>query len=193
MVQLAQVRQRAGNVVPALVRRDCPAAVPSARWCPAGAPSGLRCARRRRRPRQPGPPRPRGAAGPPAPPPPAALPTSTRKRGARRRATRSAARSKPACDLRARVHRHAETGAAGLAAVHRDDEIVTAALAIARVEIRTADKHPILDRDGMQFASAHAEEGEFRRRFLVGDDGKTVALAPRLPQALDWRMQETLP
>ncbi len=95
---------------------------------------------------------------------PRSLPTSTRKRwpslveqlGQRQVVARP--------DLRPGLHRDAEAGAAGLAAVDRDDERVAAARLVVVVGVCTADEDAVLDLDRMQLAAPDSDERERRRR-----------------------------
>jgi hypothetical protein len=69
---------------------------------------------------------------------------------------------------RPRVHRDAEAGPAGLAAVHRDDERALPAGSVPRVGVAATKEHPVLDRDRAQFAGPHSDEREPLRRLLPG-------------------------
>ena len=81
-------------------------------------------------------------------------------------------------DLRPGLHRDAEAGAAGLAAVDRDDERVAAARLVVVVGVRAADEYPILDLDRMQLAAPDSDERERRRSGCVRRDRELAVRAP---------------
>ena len=104
------------------------------------------------------------------------------------------ARSKPASRLRAGVHRDAEAGAAGLAAVHRDDERALAPRLVVRIDVRALQEHAVLDGDGVQLAGAHAEEGvALAPAPASAVTVDAVGLLLGAPQAQQRRVQEALP
>ena len=71
--------------------------------------------------------------------------------------------------LRTGLHRDAEAGSAGFAAVHGDEEIVLAAAADNPCSgYGPLDEHPVLNGDRVKFAGAHAEKRKFRYGFLGG-------------------------
>jgi hypothetical protein len=100
---------------------------------------------------------------------------------------------KTALDLRPRIHRNAEAGAARLAAIDRDDKGVVAANLIAFAEVLAGEKDPILNGYCAQFAGAHADEGKLLNCLLVFDNPEAIAVAPGLPEPLDRRVQVSLP
>ena len=159
IVQLPQRQAAVGDLVPARVLAVAAAA---ARAMPVGVERAahLRRPRARRRAR---PPRGRAArrvacGSSASTSAPRSLPTSTRKRWPSSSSSSVSARSKPAADLRPGVHRDAEAGAAGLAAVDRDEERVAPAGLVVGVDVSAADEDAVLDRDGVQVAAAHADE-----------------------------------
>ena len=91
------------------------------------------------------------------------------------------------------VHRSAETGAAGLAAVHRNDEDALAAGLVVRVDIGSLQEHPVLDGDGVQLAGSHGQQSELLGRFRIGGDGDAGRMPVRPPQPQQRRVQEALP
>ena len=95
--------------------------------------------------------------------------------------------------LRAGLHRDAEAGAAGLAAIDRDDEVPFAPRAVMRIGIGVAHQHAVLDGDGGDLAGAHADEGEARAVLRRRVDAHGVSVARGAPEILDRRVQEFLP
>ena len=95
--------------------------------------------------------------------------------------------------LRPGAHRDAEAGAAGLEAVHGDDERVLAARRVVAVGVAAAEEHLVLDRDPVQLARAHADERErpVLERFLL--DLEAVVPALRTPEPDAGRQEELLP
>ncbi len=79
--------------------------------------------------------------------------------------------------LRAGVHGRAEAGAAGLAAIDRDDEHAFAARLVVAVDVGAVQEDAVLDGDGVQFARPHGEEGEAFGRVGVGGDADAAAVA----------------
>ena len=83
---------------------------------------------------------------------------------------------KTALASRARLHRRAEASRSGLRAVDRDDERRLAPLFIDRVDVRSAQKDPVLDVDRRQLAGTHAKESV---------TGGIVSRRPHVPTAVD--------
>ena len=66
--------------------------------------------------------------------------------------------------LRPGVHRDAEAGGGGLAAVDGDDERALAAALVVLVDVAALHEHAVLHRDRVQVAGAHADERVARGR-----------------------------
>ncbi len=90
-------------------------------------------------------------------------------------------------------HRRAKAGAAGLAAIDREDECLLAPDPVGSIPILAAKEHPVLDRDRPEFAGADPDEGEPLRGRVVFDGREPVAVTARLPEPLDRRVQEAFP
>ena len=86
----------------------------------------------------------------------------------------------PGLGLRAGAHRDAEAGAGRLEAVHGDDERVLPPRGVVGVGVRPAEQHLVLDRDPVELAGAHADEGQRRTvgRVLLDDEAVVRAFAP---------------
>ena len=123
---------------------------------------------------------------------PRSVPTSTRKRCSPSRISVSA-RSYPPSAFGPGAHRRAEARAARLEAVDGDDEGVLAPRRVVAVGVATAEEDPILDRDRVQLAGAHADEGERRivERLLL--DLEAAVSAAGLPEPDARRAEELLP
>ena len=98
-------------------------------------------------------------------------------------------------DGRSRAHGRAEAGAAGLAAVHRDDERPLPARCVVRVGEGASDQHPVLDRDGVKLAGPDAEEGQGRSLGcgLIGEGEDALLVPARVPEPYLRREQLALP
>ena len=95
--------------------------------------------------------------------------------------------------LRPRLHRNAKAGAAGHAAIHRDDEIILASRAILRVGIIAVQQNPVLDGDRVNFARTHAKKGEFRD-WLFRIDNREIRRRRAAPAIVfDRRVEKALP
>ena len=77
--------------------------------------------------------------------------------------------------LRARAHGDTEARPAGHGAVDRDNERVLPPRPVVGIDVAAADKHSVLDGDGLQLAGAHADEGE---ALLEAGSGVTVTASP---------------
>ena len=86
------------------------------------------------------------------------------------------------------THRNAETCAAGLAAVHCDDEGISASRFIGHVRIRAVAEHLVLNADGADLAGPHADECEFGSLALFLRDRAVVVTFARGPQRHHRRM-----
>jgi hypothetical protein len=95
--------------------------------------------------------------------------------------------------LRTRLHRDAEAGAAGVAAIDRDQKRAPAPRAVVRIGIGAGEQYPVLHRDRAQFAGAHADKGKRLASLGLRDDVQRVADALGSPQALTRDMQKLLP
>ena len=83
----------------------------------------------------------------------------------------------PRLGLGAGPHRRAEAGRGGLEAVHRDDERVLPPRGVVGVGVCPAEEHLVLDGDPVEFAGAHADEGQgCTVRLVLLDDEAVVAL-----------------
>jgi hypothetical protein len=91
-------------------------------------------------------------------------------------------------------HRDAEAGAARLEAVDRDEEGALAARGVVAIGEAAAHEDPILRRDRVELARAHAQK---RERCLVDglllDVEATIPVAARLPESNARRQQVLLP
>ena len=81
-------------------------------------------------------------------------------RSARRRRRARSTRCRSPTSHWGPSHRDAKAGTARLAAINRDDEGAGAPGAIVRVDMRAIPEDPILDRDCLDLAGAHADECE---------------------------------
>ena len=91
------------------------------------------------------------------------------------------------------VHRDAEAGSARHRAVERDDEGAFAPRPVGRVGVAVAEQDPVLDRDRVQLAGAHADESVARRLLRRRFDAEPGAVPPCAPQAQARFMQESFP
>ena len=95
--------------------------------------------------------------------------------------------------LRSRPHRSTETGASGLPAVDGDDKGVLPPNPVSLIAIRAIQEDTVLDGDGVEFASAHADESKSRGFRPARRNGNAIVALARGPQRLDRRVQELLP
>ncbi len=95
--------------------------------------------------------------------------------------------------LRPGPHRDAEAGAGRLEAVHGDDERVLAPCGVVAVGVAAAEEDPVLDRDPVELAGAHSDQGErgVLERLLL--DLEAVVASLRAPEPDARREQELLP
>jgi len=96
-------------------------------------------------------------------------------------------------DFRAGAHRRAEARAARLEAVDRDQEDVLAPQRVVAVGVGAAEEDAVLDRDRVQLARAHADEGERPVVAQLLVDHGCVAVAAGAPQAHPRWKEEALP
>jgi hypothetical protein len=96
-------------------------------------------------------------------------------------------------DARPGVHRDTEARGGRLTAVDRDDEDPAAPGGVVAVDELAAGEDLVLDRDRVQLARAHPDEGERRlvERLLLDD--RRAAVRPRAPEPEAGREEELLP
>src|SRR5690606_23831139 len=92
-------------------------------------------------------------------------------------------------------HRGAETGGRGSRAVHGYKKRSLAPGPVYRIGITFAQQHPVLNRDGGQFAGPHPHQGVTRRRrgTVPVQNAKTATLTLNGEQAYFGGVQEFLP
>src|SRR6266699_2064431 len=83
--------------------------------------------------------------------------------------------------FRPRVHRDAETGSTGVAAIERHDKEIFPARLIRWVCIISTHEYPILNSDGVEFTGTYANKGISRRGPVLGSNVKSIAFSPGLP------------
>ncbi len=83
--------------------------------------------------------------------------------------------------LRSGIHRCAEARVSRLAAVHGQEECAFAARFVERVDKGSAEKHFVLNGDGVQLAGAHADESHLGRRVFFFFNLDVFARPVRLP------------
>src|SRR5208337_4397098 len=93
----------------------------------------------------------------------------------------------------ARVHGRAEARAAGLNAIHRDDEYILAMQFVHIIDVGALQKYFVLDAQGVKFTRAHADERELGGLARLRHDLEKPLRAVRLPQAHGWRENTFLP
>ena len=91
------------------------------------------------------------------------------------------------------LHRYAKARSARLAAIHGDDEGALAPRPVVRIDVGSAEEHPILDGDRVEFAGAHAEEGEALAGIGLRHDADALRIVLGAPETQQRRVQELLP